>query len=104
MWLRPQITHLCVDIFVDDGGSYLRHNHDLLLFARNGYTKQVNEFIPFSVSMQPAILDKTIRIALTSDKIIEIENFIKTNLSSLQSLAKRELSQPAFVESLNNKE
>jgi hypothetical protein len=27
MWLRPNVTHLNVDVFVDDGQSYVRHDH-----------------------------------------------------------------------------
>ena len=56
MWLKPNVTGLNVDIFVDDGGSYLMHNHELLLFVRNGYTKNDNTFIPFLILKEPQIL------------------------------------------------
>lgn len=50
MWLRPNVTHLNIDVFVDDGQSYVRHGHELLLYARNGYGREVDEFVPFSVT------------------------------------------------------
>ena len=31
MWLRPKDTGLGVDIFIDDGGAYIRHDEPLLL-------------------------------------------------------------------------
>ena len=46
MWLKPNVSGLHVDLFIDDGGSYIRHNHNLLLFFRNGYSKTDNIFIP----------------------------------------------------------
>ena len=45
MWLKPNLTSIDVDIFVDDGGAYLRHNHELLLFARNGYGRGSADFM-----------------------------------------------------------
>ena len=42
MWLKPNLTGLNVDIFVDDSKSYQRNNRDLILFVRNGYNKQCN--------------------------------------------------------------
>ena len=44
MWLRPKVTHLNVDIFVDDGGAYVRHEHELLLFVRRSMSN-----VPLSV-------------------------------------------------------
>ena len=100
MWLRPQMTHLNVDIFVDDGQSYIRHKHELLLFVRNGYDKHVNEFIPFSVSQNPIVLDDVMDFNISYDDIFCVQDFILANLNSLQSLANRNISQFSFIQSI----
>ena len=101
MWLRPKVTNLNVDIFVDDAGSYLRHNHKLLLLVRNGYDRTDNEFIPFLISKNPIILDDTIDFKISYDDIFNIQEFIISNISNLQALANRKISQLNFVQSIN---
>lgn len=100
MWLRPHLTNLNVDIFVDDGGSYRRHNHPLLLLARNGYDKSVNEFISFSVSEKPNILNPEIDYNISYNDIYAIQDFIISNLTNLSALADENISQPIFVNQL----
>ena len=100
MWVRPKFTNLNVDIFVDDGGSYLRHNHELLLFVRNGYNNTINEFIPFSVSDNPIILDETIEYNISYDDIFDIQDFIVANVELLNALANREIKQTVFIQSI----
>lgn len=100
MWLRPQKTQLNVDIFVDDGMSYIRHEHELLLFVRNGYDKHVNEFIPFSVSQNPVVLDDEIDFKISYEDIFSVQDFILANLSLLKALANRNISQILFVQSI----
>lgn len=100
MWLRPKITQLNVDIFVDDGMSYIRHNHELLLFVRNGYDKSVNEFIPFSVSTNPIVLDDVMDFNIDYEDIFCVQDFILTNLKSLQDLANKNINQISFVHSV----
>lgn len=100
MWLRPQKTQLNVDIFVDDGMSYIRHEHELLLFVRNGYDKHVNEFIPFSVSQNPVVLDDEIDFNISYEDIFSVQDFILANLSLLKALANRNISQILFVQSI----
>lgn len=100
MWLRPGVTCLNVDIFVDDGGSYLRHNHELLLFVRNGYKKEIDEFIPVRISTNPYLLDKTININISSDDIIAVYGFIVANRCLLHALANKAISQIDFVEQI----
>ena len=41
MWLKPTDTNIDADIFVDDGGAYIRDNHVPLLFLRNGKGRKV---------------------------------------------------------------
>lgn len=98
MWLKPKFTGLKVDLFADDGGSYLRHKHKLLLFVRNGYNKTVEEFIPISISDDPKILDDTIDLMISEEDIFDIQDFIVSNFKDLKALADREISQTEFVE------
>ncbi len=100
MWLRPKHTGLGVDIFVDDGGSYLRHNHQLLLFVRNGYDETVSEFIPFSISANPIVLDDYIDLNISYDDVFDVQDFIVANLDLLQALANNQMSQILFVLSI----
>lgn len=100
MWLRPKSTKLNVDIFVDDGGSYLRHNHELLLLVRNGYDQNASEFIPFSISHNPTVLDDTIDFMISYDDIFDVQDFIVAHLELLQALADRQIGQSEFVKSI----
>jgi hypothetical protein len=100
MWLRPKVTQLNVDIFVDDGMSYVRHGHELLLFVRNGYDKSINDFIPFSVSTNPIVLDDVMDFNISYEDIFCVQDFILANLKSLQALANRDISQILFVQSI----
>lgn len=100
MWLRPNNTNLNVDIFVDDGGSYKRHNHSLLLLARNGYDKSVNEFISFSISENPIILNPEIDYNISYNDIFAVQDFIIANISNLIALADENISQQEFVSQL----
>ena len=97
MWLRPSRTLLNVDIFVDDGLSYDRHNHPLLLFARNGYTKEDKEFIPFSISENPAILDDIPVLHIGENDVLDIKKFITDNIENLKALANNNISHIEFV-------
>lgn len=99
MWLRPTETNLNVDIFVDDGGSYLRHEHELLLLVRNGYDQSVNEFVPFSISLNPQLLSN-IQIHISNEDVLCVQQFITSNLQLLQTLADRQISQQSFVETM----
>ena len=101
MWLKPNITNIDVDIFVDDGGSYLRHNHELLLLARNGYGKEVSNFIPFSITNKPRVLDDYMDFNISYDVIFAIQDFIQDNLYSLKALANEEITQEIFVKNIN---
>ena len=102
MWLKPSVTHLNVDIFVDDGGSYERNNHQLLLFARNGYDKSVNTFIPFAVSNNPIVLDQNIEYGITYDDIFSIQDFIQANVGLLTELASQKISHAEFVSKIRS--
>lgn len=99
MWLRPNVTHLNIDVFVDDGQSYVRHGHELL-YARNGYGREVDEFVPFSVSQTPKVLDDTMDLKISNEEVCEIKHFIVANLGALQALADRNICQMLFVQTI----
>ena len=101
MWLKPNLTNVDVDIFVDDGGAYLRHNHELLLFARNGYGRETADFIPFSISNKPRVLDDDVDFNVSYDVIFSIQDFIQANVNALKSLANKRISQEMFVQNIN---
>lgn len=100
MWLKPDRTGLKVDIFVDDCGSYERYGHPLLLWARNGYGREVSEFIPFLVSDQPTILNLGIDCRISEEDVVAIQGFIQRNLEILIELPADLISQIDFVESV----
>lgn len=100
LWLRPSITKLRVDLFVDDGGSYKRHGHRLFVLARNGYDKSVSEFIPFEVSQNARILDSKISYHISYDDIFAIQDFIVMNAKVLRMLANREIGHELFMHSI----
>lgn len=96
MWLKPKDTGLNVDIFVDDGGSYRLHHHKLILFARNGYNKTDEDFIPISIERNPQIMKRKSLIKLLPKDLSEVRTFIKQNLLNLYNLADRQISQIEF--------
>lgn len=100
MWLKPDRTGLKVDIFVDDCGSYERYGHPLLLWARNGYGREVSVFIPFLISDQPVILNSGIDCRISEEDVVAIQGFIQCNLDILVKLPANLISQIDFVESV----
>lgn len=100
MWLKPDRTGLKVDIFVDDCGSYERYGHPLLLWVRNGYGREVSEFIPFLISGQPVILNSGIDSRISEEDVVAILGFIQRNLEILVKLPADLISQTDFVESV----
>lgn len=102
MWLKPQVSTLNVDLFIDDGGAYKRYGHPLLLYVRNGYDKRINEFIPFSISEQPTVLDDEIDFHITPDDVSSVMNFIQINLEILNAIAHSQISHEVFVSHVRN--
>ena len=101
MWLKPNVTGLNVDIFVDDGQSFMRHRHKLLMFVRNGYGRDCCNFIPFSVSSKPQVLDDDMGFNISYDVIFSIQDFIQSNLGGLIALSNMSISQEEFVDNIN---
>ena len=97
MWLKPADSTLAYDIFVDDGEAYIRGQHPLLLFVRNGKDRECTEFIPISVEHVPKILDTTIKIQIPDSDLKEIINFIKINSELLGQMAIGNMHPNDFV-------
>lgn len=100
MWLKPQVSLLNVDVFIDDGGAYKRYKHSILVFVRNGYDKSVSDFFPISVSINPQILDDDIELHISEEDIVSIKTFIRNNVALLTLMAKAKISHDMFVEHL----
>lgn len=100
LWLRPQLTGLNIDVFVDDGGSYKRDGHKLVLFARNGYDESVSNFLIFTVADKPVIINRNQEFHVSYEDIFQIEKFIRLNLKAIQGLANDKISQVNFAKSL----
>ena len=100
MWLKPDVTNINADIFVDDGEAYIRDNHVPLLFVRNGIGREITEFIPISISETPTILDTSIVISINPNIIKQIIAFIKVNTKTLMDMANGKISSDDFVSAL----
>ena len=100
MWLKPDITNINADIFVDDGEAYIRDNHVPLLFVRNGLGREITTFIPISISEKPTILDTSIVISIDFNIIKQIIEFIKVNTKTLMAMANGKISSNDFVSAL----
>lgn len=102
MWLKPNMTKIGVDIFVDDGMSYVRNGHELLLFVRNSYSRNGNSFIPISISSKPRVLDDEMSFNISYNDIFDVYDFIQDNLSILRKLANQKITQEEFVRSIRH--
>ena len=100
LWIRPVHSGLNIDIFVDDSGSYIRNNRNLLLFARNGYDKAVSTFLPFSISNNPVILDDGIDCHISDNDIAALKEFIAKNHIIIELLADGIISHESFINAI----
>ena len=100
MWLKSDVTHINIDIFVDDGEAYVKDEHIPLLFVRNGQGRKITEFIPISISENPRILDNDIVININKNIIIQVFDFIKVNSETLMLMANGKIGANEFVETL----
>lgn len=102
MWLEKAQTGLNVDIFVDDGGAYKRHKHPLALLVRNSYGGNSFDMIPVAVSSKPYIMSRPgeYEMNISFADINNVYRFILKNLHQLTKLAKREIKQTYFLDTL----
>jgi hypothetical protein len=97
MWLKPDVTNIDADIFVDDGEAYIRDRHVPLLFVRNGKGREIIEFIPISISQTPKILDNNLAVAIGENTINQVFDFIKANTMVLMDMANGKLNAEEFI-------
>ena len=98
--LGTDMTGLKVEIFVDDGGAYLRNQHSLWAYARDGYYNQ-HEYVRIVVSDPPNVLDQPRHIA-TADLNKTVE-FIKHHAALLHRLANGDLTHQEFYPIIQGK-
>lgn len=98
--LKPKFSGLNVTLFVDDGGAYLRHDHPLWVYFRNGYTKSDN-VLPISVdAFHPQVLVYEYTLTITEEDFRSIVDFVKRNASLLVDFANRKVSHVEFFNSI----
>ena len=96
-WLKPKFSGLNVDIFIDDSGAYLRHEHPLRMYFRNGYSRSDNVFLPISVDGDnPQVLLAQYDLSISTEDFDSIVRFVKANAERLVAFANRELSHVDF--------
>ena len=88
--LTSKETGVEVDIFFDDGGSYIRHEHPLWVYFRDGFGC-TDRFIPVSVSDNPQIMITPVELHV-SDKIVDdVKRFVVQYKDYLQKIADDEI-------------
>lgn len=87
LWLRTEITGVMVDIFVDDGGKYKIDKHPLIAFVRNGYGREVGEFIAVAVEGKQEILSVEMDLKVTDKDFMAAKLFIRENQKLLKDFA-----------------
>ena len=100
LWIKPELTGLNVDIFVDDVLSYQRNQHSLFLLVRNGYDRSIMSFIPITISENPKIIDRRCRLRVTYNDLFNVSKFIQDNISNIRDLADNKISHIEFWNNL----
>ena len=101
--VKPKFSGLNVDLFVDDGGAYLRHDHPLWMYFRNGYTK-IHSVLPISVdTLQPQVLVHKYNLIITEEDFRSIVDFVKRHASLLVDFANRKVSHIEFFNNIQCK-
>ena len=98
--LMPDDTGLNYAIFVDDEKSYIKDNHQPLLFVKNGHNNDEMDFIPFSLNKRPTILDRQIKIKISAKDIAMIQLFIRKNLFVLLNFANEKMTHLEFFKTI----
>lgn len=93
----PDDSGISVDLWVDDGGSYIRHNHPLWLYFRNGKTIK-DGFIPISINDNPQIMIRKPKLNIDKTTLIKIITFIRKNKKNIIKLAKGEIINTEFLD------
>ena len=97
--LKPKFSGLNVDLYIDDGGAYIRHEHPLWVYFRNGYSKNDN-VLPVSIDNNPQILVSNYNLNISKFDLDSIKEFIRQNANLLVSFANDELSHIEFFDNI----
>lgn len=97
--IKPKFSGLNVDIYVDDGGAYIRHEHPLWVYFRNGYSKTDN-VLPISVENNPKILVNDYKLNISKTDFDSIRYFVQSNINLLFSFADGKISHEVFFRSM----
>ena len=79
------------------------NGHSLVLYLRNGYSRDVADFIPILVSNKPKVMDDDMDFHISNDDIISVMDFIQENQKLLVLLAKGEIETSDFVSNLKRR-
>ena len=95
--LGKEMTGLNIGIYADDGRAFERNQHDIWVFARDGYGDE-GQFVRILVSDEPTVLDIPQRI--TADDLQQVINFIKNHVETLRQFATDEIDHLAFYRTI----
>lgn len=95
----PDDSGIPVELWVDDGGSYIRHDHPLWLYFRNGKTIK-DKFIPVSINDNPQIMVKNPKLNIDKTTFIKIITFIRRNKKNIIKLAKGQILNTDFLNNI----
>lgn len=96
LWLKPEITGVTVDIFVDDGGTYKIDQHSLLAFVRNGHSRGGTEFVAVAVEGNQEVLSVGVDVMISPIELLSVKAFLKENQILLKELADEEKDHQEF--------
>lgn len=95
----PEDSGIPIELWVDDGGSYIRHNHPLWLYFRNGKTMK-DDFIPISINDNPQIMINNPKLNIDNVTLIKIKTFIRRNKVNIIKLAKGKILNTDFLDNI----
>lgn len=93
------VSGIPVELWVDDGGSFIRHNHPLWLYFRNGKSIK-DDFIPVSINDNPQIMVKNPKLNIDKTTFIKIITFIRRNKKNIIKLAKGQILNTDFLNNI----
>lgn len=98
--LRPDVTGIGVDLWIDDGFAYDRWGHEIWLLFRNGYTRDIFELVALNVEGKPRICNGVKKINISHVDLDKILKFIATNRKALVDIANDRIYSRKFIRSL----
>ena len=93
--LGKKYTGLNVEVYVDDGGAYMRHEHPLWIYVRDGYTNYDPVF-HIEVSENPTAPSNT---NIHDSDLKAVLRFITQNVDLLKAFANDKISHMHFYRS-----